>query len=530
MARAIRCLIISPRFTEVSFWHCLATCELLDARYPSPPLGLITVAAMLPREWEIQLIDRNIEELDISLWEWADLIMVGSMLPQQRDAIQLIREARQRGKTVVVGGPDPSGSPHVYREASHLVLGEAELTLPRFLEDWENDSAKSEYTATGFAEMSTSPVPRFDLLQLEKYLHVGIQWSRGCPFNCEFCDVIELFGRQPRAKSNEQLLAELGALYELGYRGLVHLVDDNFIGYKKLVKHLLPEIRTWLQIHKWPFNFTAEVSLNLAKDAELLKMFKDVNITSLFIGIETPEPATLARIGKRQNTDIDIGQALKRIHAHGIYVNAGFILGFDTETDGSADNIIECATKSGIPTCMVGLLYALPRTQLTRRLKKEGRLAERFEFVETIREHQFATGLNFETKRPRREILGDYLRVVETLYDPNRYFERVLKVGLQLNINGRKSHVPLGKRVKELRGFWRLSKAMTASPRNRRHYWSVLGKVAVANFSALWPVLRIMALYLHLGDFARILAAEIREQIKLLETGSDLAIQLKQLE
>jgi radical SAM superfamily enzyme YgiQ (UPF0313 family) len=519
MARAIHCLIISPRFTEDSFWNCLATCELVGASYSSPPLGLTTVAAMLPREWEIQLIDRNIEELDISLWDWADLIMVGSMLPQQHDALQLIREARQRGKTVVVGGPDPSSSPNVYREASHLVLGEAELTLPRFLEDWENGSAKSEYTTTEFVELSMSPVPHFELLQLEKYLHVSIEWSRGCPFNCEFCDAIERYGRQPRAKSNEQLLAELGALYRLGYRGLVHLVDDNFIGYKKLVKHLLPEIRTWQEMHKWPFSFTAEASLNLSKDDELLKMLKGVNITSLFIGIETPEPAILDSIGKRQNTEIDIGQALKRIHAHGIYVNAGIILGFDTETNDSADNIIECAAKSGIPTVQLSLLYALPRTQLTRRLKNEGRLVERNEFAEATQERQYAIGLNFETKRPRREILEDYLRVVETLYDPSHYFERVLKVGFQLNSNSRKSHVSLGQRVKEMRGFWRLSKAMTISPRNRRHYWRVLGKVAVGNFYALWPVLKIMALYLHLEGFARDLAAQIREQIKLSETG-----------
>ncbi|HEY5039787.1 MAG TPA: cobalamin-dependent protein, partial [bacterium] len=249
-----RCLFIYPHFTSKSFWNYRATCEVSGAKYPAAPLGLITVAAMLPPEWEVRLADLNAEELDKDDVEWADLLFMGGMISQQPDHLRLIESFRAMGKTVVVGGPDATSSPHLYDRAHHLVLGEAEVTLPEFLRDFAEGRAKHIYkTGERRAEMEESPVPRFDLLKFENYLHIGIQWNRGCPFMCEFCDIIELFGRVPRPKSEGQVLEELQKLYDLGYRGHVDIVDDNFIGNKKAVKALLPSIIQWLKGHDWPF-------------------------------------------------------------------------------------------------------------------------------------------------------------------------------------------------------------------------------------------------------------------------------------
>jgi hypothetical protein len=513
-----KALLVYPEFRSESFWNYRETCGLMDAKYPAAPLGLCTVAAMLPSDWEVKLVDRNVETWDDSVIDWADIVLTGGMMPQQRDCIDVIRMVRRRGKPVIVGGPDATSSPHLYEEATHLVLGEGELTIPPFLADWAAGKAKKIYTDGGKADMSTSPVPRFDLLKFDRYLHVGVQWCRGCPFNCEFCDIIELFGRVPRAKSPEQILAELQRLYDLGYRGHVDLVDDNFIGNKKLVKKFLPHLKQWLIERKWPFEFTTEASINLADDTELMKLMQEVGFFAIFVGIESPDEDTLVAMQKRQNTHRSIAESIHKIYAHGIFVNAGFILGFDTEKGSIARPMIECVEATGIPVNMAGLLTALPTTQLTRRLEAAGRLAKDFDVAPDSAGDQCTGGLNFVTTRPRADILRDYLEVIEAIYTPEAYFRRVRAVGEVLDSSKRHFRPRLGFQLRELRGFARMIRRIGFSAETRGPFWRAILSCLLKNPRSVRYAGSLAALYLHFGPFAKFLAARIREDLKKEES------------
>jgi len=510
----MRALLIHPEFRSASFWNYRETCALLDARYPAAPLGLCTVAALLPDDWELRLVDRNVETLDEATLAWADLVLIGAMLPQQRDCLELIRRAHALGKRVVVGGPDPSSSPHLYAEADHLVLGEGELTLPMFLADLAAGCAKPLYQDGGKADMSCSPVPRFDLLRFDRYNHVGIQFCRGCPFNCEFCDIIELYGRRPRAKTPEQILAELQTLYDLGYRGHVDLVDDNFIGNKKLVKELLPRLKTWLEARDWPFEFTTEASINLADDPALLELMRDVGFFAIFVGIESPDEKTLTAMQKRQNTRRPIVESIQKIYQHGMFVNAGFIIGFDSEQGSVARGTIECIEDAAIPASMVGLLYALPNTQLTRRLRAEGRLRDGHDVQPDGDSDQCTAGINFTPRRPREDILEDYLTVVESVYAPERYFARVARAGRLLDSRNRRFKPSLSKQLKELRGFGRLVRKMSLNKETRLPFWKTLLGALVTNPRSIRYTVSMMALYLHFGPFSRFVGEKIRQSIE----------------
>jgi radical SAM superfamily enzyme YgiQ (UPF0313 family) len=296
-----RVLLVSPRFAPHSFWNYQATCRVVGKRYSAAPLGLITVAALLPPSWEIRLIDRNVEELQDEDLDWADLLMTGGMLPQQRDTLEIVRRAQARGKPAAVGGSDATSSPQRYAQADFLILGEAEEVLAEFVTAWRLGARKGSFRATRFPDLAASPVPRFDLLRLDRYMHVGLQISRGCPFSCEFCNVIELNGRVPRVKSAGQVLAELEALHALGYRGHVDFVDDNMVGNRRAIKPILVEIARWVRARGHPFEFSTEVSLNLAADAELLALMREANFFAVFVGIETPDGETLRSTHKRQN-------------------------------------------------------------------------------------------------------------------------------------------------------------------------------------------------------------------------------------
>ncbi len=374
-AQACNVLMICPRFEADTFWSFKRTCEMFGAKYPAPPLGLITVAALLPRSWSIRLVNRNTEELSDDDFEWADLIFTGGMLPQAGDTLDLIDLCRARGKPVVVGGPSVTSSPDAYRKANFRVLGEAEGAIDEFVAAWEGGARQGLFEAEKFQiDVTKTPIPQFDLLKFDDYLNIGVQFSRGCPFTCEFCDIIELYGRVPRAKTNVQMLAELDELYRLGYRGLVDFVDDNLIGNKKAVKAFLPELAKWVEAHDYPFEFVTEASINLADDHELMMLLNRANFVGVFVGIESPDPATLIAMRKKQNTRRNIAKSIHKIYAAGLFVHAGFIIGFDSETNSVADAMVELIEEAAIPICMVGLLYALPNTQLTRRLEKEGRL------------------------------------------------------------------------------------------------------------------------------------------------------------
>ena len=515
-------LMIFPRFNTNSFWNYRATCELKGARYPAAPLGLITVAALLPRSWEARLVNRNTETLGEADLEWADLVMTGGMLFQQPDTLRIIEMCRMRRKPVVVGGPDATSTPEIYNRANFQVLGEAEEIMKDFVAAWRSGAERGVFRAPmGQTDVTKSPTPRFDLLKLEDYLHVGIQFSRGCPFNCEFCDIIELYGRVPRTKSNEQVLAELDALYALGHRGHVDFVDDNLIGNKKALKKFLPDLQRWLNKRKFPFEFTTEASINLADDPELLRALSAANFFGIFVGIESPDTDTLVLMRKKQNTRRSLQESISRIYSAGIGVFAGFIVGFDSENASIADAMIECIEDTAIPVCAVGLLYALPATQLGRRLLREGRLFSGYDGPSPEDEgDQCTAGLNFETKRSRRDVLADYRAVLDAVYDPAAYFGRVRRVGRMLKRGKRRLKAPLRYVLRDARGFGRLMwRLPNAGPGTARQFWMMALDCAIHNPRALPFLFMLSGLYLHYGPFSRQVIGQIDRQIEDIDLG-----------
>ena len=515
-------LMIFPRFNTNSFWNYRATCELKGARYPAAPLGLITVAALLPQSWEVRLVNRNTETLGEADLEWADLVMTGGMLFQQPDTLRIIEMCRMRRKPVVVGGPDATSTPEIYNRANFQVLGEAEEIMKDFVAAWRSGAERGVFRAPmGQTDVTKSPTPRFDLLKLEDYLHVGIQFSRGCPFNCEFCDIIELYGRVPRTKSNEQVLAELDALYALGHRGHVDFVDDNLIGNKKALKKFLPDLQRWLNKRKFPFEFTTEASINLADDPELLRALSAANFFGIFVGIESPDTDTLVLMRKKQNTRRSLQESISRIYSAGIGVFAGFIVGFDSENASIADAMIECIEDTAIPVCAVGLLYALPATQLGRRLLREGRLFSGYDGPSPEDEgDQCTAGLNFETKRSRRDVLADYRAVLDAVYDPAAYFGRVRRVGRMLKRGKRRLKAPLRYVLRDARGFGRLVwRLPAAGPGTARQFWKMAFDCAIHNPRALPFLFMLSGLYLHYGPFSRQVIGQIDRQIEDIDLG-----------
>lgn len=508
MSDSCKVLMIFPLFNANSFWNYTASCELTGARYPAAPLGLITVAAMLPKEWDVRLVNRNTETLTDDDFAWADIVMTGGMLPQRNDALHIIDMCRVIGKPVVVGGPDATSCPDFYEAANFQVLGEAEEIIGDFLAAFTGGATEGVFKAEmGKTDVTTSPTPRFDLLKLEHYLHVGVQFSRGCPFNCEFCDIIELYGRVPRTKTNAQVMAELDALYALGYRGHVDFVDDNLIGNKKALRKFLPDLKQWMSARNFPFEFSTEASINLADDPELLNALADTNFFAIFVGIESPDTDSLVLMQKKQNTRRSLQDSIAKIYEAGIFVNAGFIVGFDSEKGSIAGGMIECIEDTAIPVCMVGLLYALPNTQLTRRLLGEGRLFSEDDPVD--RGDQCTAGLNFKTSRPRRDVLADYRSVLEAAYEPAAYFGRVRRVGRLLK--RRRAHRISATDLRSLaRLLWRLP---GAGPGVRQQFWRTILDCLIHNPTGLPYLVMMMALYLHLGPFSRRVIADIDRQI-----------------
>ncbi len=445
-SKPCRVLLIYPRFNAATFWNYTVACELVGARYPAAPLGLITLAALLPRHWDIRLVNRNTEELTEADLNWADIVMTGGMLAQQVDTLALIELCHAHGKPVVVGGPDATSSPDVYAAADFRVLGEVEGIVDEFIAAWESGERSGCFTAPKFTiDVTLSPIPRFDLLKFEHYLYVGVQYSRGCPFTCEFCDIIELYGRVPRAKTTPQMLAELETLYQLGYRGHVDFVDDNLIGNKKALRTFLPELAAWLRARDYPFEFSTEASINMADDDELLRLMRQANFFAVFVGIESPDPKTLVHTRKKQNTRRNLADSVHKIYRAGMFVTAGFIIGFDSEEVSMAEAMADFIEESAIPVCMVGLLYALPNTQLTRRLASTGRLHAGHGIATQETGDQCLTEMNFETLRPLNDIQRDYRRVLERIYDPVAFAGRLERLAGMLDRWDGRTDLPKGR-------------------------------------------------------------------------------------
>jgi radical SAM superfamily enzyme YgiQ (UPF0313 family) len=527
-AKACNALLIYPRFDADTFWNFKRTSEVFGAKYPASPLGLVTVAALLPPAWSIRLLNRNTEELTDDDIDWADLIFTGGMLPQQSDTLDIIDLCHARGKPVVIGGPGVTSSPHFYPTADFRVLGEAESVIGEFVEAWEAGAKQGQFEAEKFkTDVTKTPIPRFDLLKFDDYLHIGVQFSRGCPFTCEFCDIIELYGRVPRAKTNAQMLAELDELYRLGYRGHVDFVDDNLIGNKKAVKAFLPELAKWLEARDYPFEFTTEASINLADDSELLLLLNRANFVGVFVGIESPDSATLIAMRKKQNTRRSIAQSVHKIYAAGLFVTAGFIVGFDSETQSVADAIVELIEEAAIPICMVGLLYALPNTQLTRRLEKDGRLHPPPVREDLKSADQCTMGLNYTTLRPRQEILADYVNILERIYDPDAFAGRLQRLAKLLDNSGRRQQTRAQHSRRKFGSFDMMHRIMTSLPEPRDVFRRALSQCMSSNPDSIRWVVALMALYLHVGPFSREVIARLETMIAALEPAAEPPVQIE---
>jgi len=518
LEKGTRCLIVQSEFSKFSFWNYVDICKLVGAKYPAAPLGLMTAAALLPQQWEFKLVDANVEPLLNEHFNWADIVCTGGMLPQQQSVFSIINKAHQYGCPVVVGGPDPSSQPNLYQSADYLVQGEGEVTIPMFIQDLGNGSQSGEYKSDEKAEMTDAVVPRFDLIRFKDYIQVGIQYSRGCPFNCEFCDIIELYGRKSRTKTPEQIIKELQTLYNLGYRGHIDFVDDNFIGNKKNVRKVLPVIREWSEANSYPFYFSTESSINLADDENLLHMMQDVDFRFVFIGIETPEDEILKLINKTTNVNILTRKAVKKICSYGIIVNAGFIIGFDNETDQTAENMIKCIQDSGICMAMLGKLYALPNTQLTRRLKREGRL---FGDGSTLREtntdiDQMTSGLNFVTTRPRIDVLRDYIHVIKYIYEPRHYYERATYTGLHLQPDYKYSPT-FGRKLKTAKAFLKLCVKVGLNKTTGWFYWKTLLTVILKNRRAIEMTVNLAAMFIHFYKQSKFIIEFTNHEIRSIE-------------
>jgi radical SAM superfamily enzyme YgiQ (UPF0313 family) len=508
-------LMVFPRFNQHSFWNLQAVCDTYGSRAQSPPLGMMTLAAMLPQGWDVRLVDRNADVLKDSDLDWADMVMTGGMLPQRVDTLTLIDLAHAHNKPVVVGGPDPMSIPEVYKAADFRVLGEAEGIIGEFIAAWNAGQRSGTFEGEKFqVDVTTTPVPRFDLIEFKRYSYMGVQFSRGCPFNCEFCDIIELYGRVPRSKTNEQMLAELEALYVAGYRGHINFVDDNLIGNKKALKRFLPALAAWQRAHGFPFEFSTEASMNLADDTQLLHMLRDANFFGIFVGIESPDTDTLIAMQKKQNTRRDLVEGIHKLYDAGIVVIAGFIVGFDTEKRSVAQGMIDCIEAMSIPVCMVGLLTALPNTQLTRRLEREQRLLP---LVVEQGDH-CTEGLNFLTARPRRDILADYRDVLAAVYAPGAFFGRLRTVCRALKPPRHPARFEPRVLAHNLKFFWRVMWRMTFVERHyARHFWHTLASTAWNNPSTLKYMIFHIAFYLHLGPFAQFVIKRLEQEMNELD-------------
>jgi radical SAM superfamily enzyme YgiQ (UPF0313 family) len=413
-----RVLMVYPRFPD-TYWSFSHALPFVGKRASLPPLGLLTVAGMLPPEYDVRLADLNVAPLAPEDVRAADVVFVSAMIAQKGSFDDVVRLCNDCDTPVVAGGPYPTTSHGRIRGVDVFVLGEAEPTLPTLLADLEAGRPKRVYGDPGRADMTRSPTPRFDLVDLGMYDSMPLQYSRGCPYECEFCDIIELFGRVQRTKSPPQFVGEMEALYQTGFRGPVFVVDDNFIGNRPKTRDLLRAVVDWQEARGFPFTLSTEASIDLARDEELLGLMEAAAFTMVFVGIETPDEATLAFTGKRQNLRASALDSIRAIQGRGIEVTGGFIVGFDTDPPDIFDRQIRFIQEAAIPAAMVGMLTALPGTRLHRRLASEGRLLE-----DSSGNNTHDLSLSFATRMPPETLIAGYKRVLAEVYEPARYFER----------------------------------------------------------------------------------------------------------
>ncbi len=459
----MKILLVYPLYPD-TFWSFRYALKFIDRKASFPPLGLLTVAAMLPGEWEKRLVDMNVRPLCDADLAWADYVFISAMSIQRTSAQEAIDRCRQRGVKTVAGGPLFTACHEDFPHVDHLVLGEAELSLPPFLDDLSRGEPRHIYADERRADLRDTPIPLWELVDIRDYAAMNVQYSRGCPFDCEFCDITALLGRTPRTKQLPQLLAELESLYVWGWRGAIFFVDDNFIGdRKKLKRELLPAMIDWMEERGRPFYFYTEASIDLADDGQLMELMVRAGFQEVFIGIETPLEEGLAESGKVQNRNRDLLASVQRIQRAGLQVHGGFIVGFDSDPPSVFDRQIRFIQESGIVTAMVGVLIALRGTRLYQRLQREGRL------LGEATGNNTAVTLNFIPRMEVKKLIDGYRAILDTIYSPRNYYQRVIrlfreyrplpgKFNLQPGYVGAlfKSIILLGVIGKERYYFWKL--------------------------------------------------------------------------
>ncbi|MDA8405688.1 MAG: DUF4070 domain-containing protein [Deltaproteobacteria bacterium] len=416
----MKALLIYPSIPD-TFWSFKHIMKFIRKKAAHVPLGLLTVASIFTGDWDLRLVDANVESVQDEVIQWADIVFIGAMIVQKESVRQITAKCRALGKPVVGGGPLFTSCPEDFDDVDYLVLNEAEITLPLFLKDLITGNPRRVYTTDKNPDISLTPLPRWDLIDMNLYASMSVQYSRGCPYDCEFCDIVNLNGRRPRVKSNDQMIREFEILHDMGWRGSVFVVDDNFIGNQSKVKSFLRALKSWQEANDFPFALYTEASVNLAQDAELMKLMTAAGFDSVFLGLETPEDQCLAECGKSQNRSMDLVEAVKTIQRNGMEVMGGFIIGFDSDPPDIFERQIEFIQNSGVVRAMVGLLEALPGTRLYQRLKEEGRL------LENCSGDNCDGAMNFIPKMDSQLIRKRYNAVLNYLYSPKEYYARVLE-------------------------------------------------------------------------------------------------------
>ena len=456
-------LLIYPEFPD-TFWSFKHALKFIHKKAAFPPLGLLTLGAMLPEEWSKCLVDMNATKLTEKDLAWADCVFISGMVVQRESARQTIARCKEAGLKVVAGGPLFTSEYEEFEDVDYFVLNEAELTLPPFLADFEMGHARRVYETSEFCDIREAPAPMWELADLKRYASMSIQFSRGCPFNCEFCNVTALFGHRPRIKTAEQIIAELGGLYNVGWRGQVFFVDDNFIGNKRYLKtQLLPALIEW-QKDKRGVPFFTEASVNLADDERLMEMMVEAGFDTVFIGIETPDEESLAECNKKQNKNRDLVEDVKRMQRAGLQVQAGFIVGFDNDTPSIFQRQIDFIQKSGIVTAMVGLLQAPPGTRLYERLKRESRL------LGHMSGDNVDGTTNIIPKMDLNALHEGYRNILRHIYSHKHYYQRI-KTFLK-EYKAPKIEIPLD--FQRFLAFFRSNVRLGILGKERFHYWKLL--------------------------------------------------------
>ncbi len=460
--KEMKILLVYPKNPD-TFWSFKHALRFIFKKATNPPLGLLTVASMIPHEWEQRFVDMNVTTLRDRDIEWADYVFISATSIQKKSVAHIIARCKALAVKIVAGGPLFTSCSDAYEHVDHLVLNEAEITLPRFLRDLHKGNPRHKYTSRKWANIKETPVPAWNLLKMKKYASMNIQYSRGCPFDCDFCDIPQLYGHKPRVKDTHQIITELENLYSRGWRGVVFFVDDNFIGNKSnLKKEVLPAIAEWMRKMKYPFTFLTQASVNLADDEELMALMVRAGFDTVFVGIETPDEESLSECSKRQNKRRNLVACVEKIQHFGLQVQGGFIVGFDNDPLTIFERQIQFIQKSGIVTAMVGLLNAVRGTKLYQRLKKENRL------VADSSGDNTDCSINFIPKMHHATLMEGYKKIVRTIYSPDYFYARVQKF--------LRNYKPLNNRSKrvsfsQVKAFIISIFVLGIKEKERLHYW-----------------------------------------------------------